>query len=379
MSNQTRGRPLRTAFCALLAAACLWLMAPGAQAKSASAGPAAATYKRSKAKAAPAPKVRKKPAAVKRRIRTSVRALAASTAALSAGLDKPSDLSLPESVTEPLLRSGAALVMDAESREVVYSKNAESVLPIASITKLMTAVVVLDSKAPLDEMITITKDDIDTEKGSSSRLPPGTRLSRVELLNLALMSSENRAAHALGRMHPGGLSSFVEAMNARARVLGMKQTRYVDPTGLSGHNRSSPLDLATLVKAASTYAHIRDLSTQAEGAVSVGGRTLSYRNTNALIHSKAWDIVLQKTGYIREAGRCVVMEIKAAGRKLIVVLLDSMTNQTRAEDARKLKDYTVRKLASLAKTREQDNEQPSPTADQEDAPPSATAHRVQMF
>ncbi|MGE4052157.1 MAG: D-alanyl-D-alanine endopeptidase [Piscinibacter sp.] len=237
------------------------------------------------------------------------------------------------------LKSSVALVMDQETNEVLLSKNPDAVLPIASITKLMTALVVAETQLPLDEMLTITQEDVDTEKGSRSRLRVGTQLSREEMLHLALMSSENRAAHALGRHYPGGLKAFVEAMNAKAALLGMSDTHYVEPTGLSSKNQSSAKDLATLVKAAHEHQIIRDLSTSPEYSVAVGKREMQFRTTNALVRNPTWEIGLQKTGYISEAGRCLVMQATLAGRQLIMVFLDSAGKYSRLGDAERVRRW----------------------------------------
>lgn len=255
---------------------------------------------------------------------------------------------LPDS-TDPLdLKSRVALVMDQETNEVLLAKNTEAVLPIASITKLMTALVVLEARQPMDEVLEITAEDIDTEKHSSSRLAPGTRLTRGEMLHLALMSSENRAANALGRHYPGGLGAAITAMNAKARALGMKDTRYVEPTGLSSSNQSSAHDLALLVKTAYQYDTIRELSTSLEHQVAVGRRQLQFRTTNALVRSPMWDIGLQKTGYISEAGRCMVVQASLAGRKLIVVLLDSAGKYSRVGDAERIRKWLTQQGAASA-------------------------------
>lgn len=241
---------------------------------------------------------------------------------------------------DPLdLKSSVALVMDQDTNEVVFSKNSEAVLPIASLTKLMTAMVMVEAKLPLEETIAVTSDDVDTEKNSSSRLAVGATLTRGELLHLALMSSENRAAHALGRTYPGGLPAFVVAMNAKARSLGMADTRYVDPTGLNSGNQSSAKDLASLVKAAYQQPLIRELSTSHEYAVRVGRREVQFHNTNSLVRNPAWDIGLQKTGYIVEAGRCLVMQAKMAGRKFIMVFLDSTGKYSRQADAERVRRW----------------------------------------
>lgn len=238
------------------------------------------------------------------------------------------------------LKSSVALVIDQDTREVLFSKNDHAVLPIASLTKLMTGVIVSGARLPLDEMITITQDDVDTEKHSSSRLRVGTTLTRGELLHLALMSSENRAAHALGRTYPGGgMTTFVNLMNAKAVMLGMRDTSYVEPTGLSSRNQSSAQDLATLVNAAHGDPMLRELTTSTGYQVAVGNRTLQYNNTNRLVKNPDWDIGLQKTGYISEAGQCLVMQTKIAGRKLIMVFLDSAGKLSRLGDAERVRRW----------------------------------------
>ncbi len=239
------------------------------------------------------------------------------------------------------LKSSVALVLDQDTNEVLFSKNSQAVLPIASITKLMTAVVVTDANLSLGEMLTVSQEDVDTERGSRSRLTVGTQLTREEMLHLALMSSENRAAHALGRNFPGGLRAFVVAMNQKAHSLGMTDTRYVEPTGLSSLNRSSAHDLAILVKLAHTQPLIRALSTSPEFLFDVGHRQLQFRNTNGLIRNPTWDIGLQKTGYISEAGRCLVMQASLAGRKLIMVFLDSTGRNTRLADAERVRRWVT--------------------------------------
>jgi len=241
---------------------------------------------------------------------------------------------------DPLkLKSSVALVVDQDTKEVLLSKNDHAVLPIASITKLMTGLLVSEAHLSMDENITITQDDVDTEKGSRSRLAVGTELSRGELLHLALMSSENRAAHALGRTYPGGLARFVDLMNARAKTLGMHDTSYAEPTGLSSKNQSSARDLATLVNFAYGDPTLRELSTSTGYQVEVGRHTLQYNNTNRLVKNPAWDIGIQKTGYITEAGQCLVMQAKIAGRKLIMVFLDSAGKLSRIADAERVKHW----------------------------------------
>lgn len=248
------------------------------------------------------------------------------------------------------LKSSVALVMDQDTNEVLLSKNPDAVLPIASITKLMTALVVAEGHLPLDETLTITQEDVDTEKGSRSRLRVGTQLSREEMLHLALMASENRAAHALGRHYPGGMRAFVEAMNAKAALLGMNDTHYVEPTGLSSKNQSSAKDLATLVKAAHEHQIIRDLSTSPEYSVAVGKREMQFRTTNALVRNPTWEIGLQKTGYISEAGRCLVMQATMAGRQLIMVFLDSAGKYSRLGDAERVRRWVTEVTAAPSST-----------------------------
>lgn len=241
---------------------------------------------------------------------------------------------------DPLdLKSSVALVVDQDTKEVLLSKNDHAVLPIASLTKLMTGLIVSEAHLPMDEPITITEDDVDTEKGSRSRLAVGTTLSRREMLHLALMSSENRAANALGRTYPGGLKTFVGLMNAKAQQLGMVDTRYVEPTGLSSHNQSSARDLALLVNVAHSDPVLREFSTSPGYEVAVGHRTLQYNNTNQLVKNPNWDIGLQKTGYISEAGRCLVMQTQIAGRKLIMVFLDSAGKLSRIGDAMRVRNW----------------------------------------
>ena len=237
------------------------------------------------------------------------------------------------------LKSSVAYVIDQDTREVLFRKNDQAVLPIASLTKLMTGMIVNEGKLPMDELITITQDDVDTEKGSRSRLKVGASLSRGELLHLALMSSENRAAHALARTYPGGLSHFVGLMNSKANALGMKDTQYVEPTGLSSNNQSSARDLATLVNAAYNVPVLRELSTSPGHQVEVGNRVLQYNNTNRLVKNPSWDIGIQKTGYISEAGQCLVMQAKIAGRKLIMVFLDSAGKLSRLGDAERVRHW----------------------------------------
>ena len=240
---------------------------------------------------------------------------------------------------EVFLRSSVVLVQDAKSGETLLAKNQGAVLPIASITKLMTAVVMLDAGLNLEQRVAISDEDYDFVKGTGSRLRPGVVLTRNELLLLALMSSENRAAASLGRTYPGGTEAFVKAMNAKAAKLGMNDSRFVDPTGLSSANVSSARDLARLVAKAHEYPLIRQYSTQESATVQALGRQLGYRNTNGLVRSAQWDIGLSKTGYISEAGRCLVMRVKMQSRDVIVVLLDSWGKFSRIGDANRIKKW----------------------------------------
>jgi len=243
---------------------------------------------------------------------------------------------------DPLfLRSGAALVLDQDTHEVLYSKNPEAVLPIASLSKLMTALVISEANQPLDEVLSITSDDIDTEKNTRSRLTPGTQLTRGVMLHLALMASENRAANALGRNYPGGLAAFIPAMNAKAKALGMLDTHYVEPTGLSSQNKSSARDLAVLVNAAHQVPLLREYSTTPSLDVELGRRQVQFHTTDRLVANKTWDIGLQKTGFINEAGQCLVMQAQMAGRKLIMVLLDSAGKYSRIADAERIRKWVT--------------------------------------
>ena len=264
---------------------------------------------------------------------------AAATVAVPATLSAGERLGLRQSDDALDLNSSVAFVVDQDSGEVLFSKNESAVLPIASLTKLMTGLVIADSNLSMDEMITITQDDVDTYKGSRSRLAVGTTLSRGEMMHLSLMSSENRAAHALGRTFPGGMQQFVKLMNSKAQELGMKDTRYVEPTGLLSWNQSSARDLATLVSVAYQRPILRELSTSPSHALDVGRRTLQYNNSNRLIRNPEWEIGLQKTGYISEAGRCLVMQAKIAGRKLIMVFLDSTGKLSRSQDAERVRRW----------------------------------------
>jgi D-alanyl-D-alanine endopeptidase (penicillin-binding protein 7) len=239
----------------------------------------------------------------------------------------------------PTLKSAAALIIDSETGEILFDKNAEAIVPIASITKVMTAMVVLDAGLPLDELVRITDADVDTIKGTRSKLRVGSAFTRDELMKLALAASENRAAAALGRSHPNGLSAFVTAMNDKARSLEMSDTRFADPTGLSSANVSSAADLAKLARAAAGYPLIQEYSTLAALEVAIGGRKVAFRNTNGLVRAGDWEIGFSKTGYISEAGRCLIMQAKMAARSVIIVLLDSWGSYTRIADANRIRQW----------------------------------------
>ena len=239
-----------------------------------------------------------------------------------------------------VLRSNAVLVVDDATGEVVMDKNGDKLTPIASITKLMTAIVILESGLDLETPVALTREDVDMKKGSRSRLRTGATLTRDELLLIALMASENRAAAALGRSYPGGTQAFVAAMNEMAIELDMNDTRFVDATGLSAGNVSSARDLAKLVRAAHGYPLIREYSTRDKATVLLSGKTkMNYRNTNGLVRNSHWDIDLSKTGYISEAGRCLVMQVRLASKDLIVVLLDSWGKHSRVGDANRIRKW----------------------------------------
>lgn len=250
------------------------------------------------------------------------------------------DLAGLNATRDPLaLHSNVALVMDQANSQVLFEKNATVALPIASLTKLMTSLVVVEARQNLDEVLEVTADDIDREKNSSSRLRVGAQLTRDNMLHIALMSSENRAASALGRNYPGGLPAFVAAMNAKARALGMTDTHFADSTGLSSRNIASARDLAKLVVAAYQHPIIRQYSTDPKYAVDTGGHMLHYINSNRLVMSSDWDIGLQKTGYISEAGRCLVMQAKIEGRPVVMVFLDSKGKMSRLGDAGRIRKW----------------------------------------
>jgi D-alanyl-D-alanine endopeptidase (penicillin-binding protein 7) len=240
---------------------------------------------------------------------------------------------------QPALRSSAALVLDATGSSVLYARHSDVAMPIASITKLMTALVVMEAGQPLDETLEITVEDVAHGRGAVSRLTPGVELTRGDLMHLALMASENRAAHALGRNYPGGMEACVAAMNAKARELGMQATRFVEPTGLSDGNVASAEDLSKLVMAAAKVPAIREYSTDTSYEVRVGRRMLTYRSTDSLTSKPDWDIVVQKTGYIAQAGRCLVMQTVIEARTVVIVLLNSYGKRSRVADARRIRRW----------------------------------------
>lgn len=240
---------------------------------------------------------------------------------------------------DPLdLKSSVALVVDQDTDEVLFEKNTQAVLPIASITKLMTALVTVEADLPLDEVLKVERSDRTIDR-VRSRLNPGVQLTRGQALQLALMSSENHAAQLLGRTYPGGLAAFVEAMNAKAQLLGMQDSHFVGPTGLSSDNRSSPGDLVKLVKAAYEHQTIRQYSTSTELTLPMGKRVVRYGSTNRLTANPDWDIGLQKTGYISAAGRCLVMQAVIEGQRVVMVLLDSVGKYSRLGDAQRIRDW----------------------------------------
>ncbi|MBI3524043.1 MAG: D-alanyl-D-alanine endopeptidase [Betaproteobacteria bacterium] len=249
-----------------------------------------------------------------------------------------------------VVRSASALVLDQSTGTVLYEKNAGAVLPIASITKLMTAMVTLDEKPNLEEMLSIGEDDVDTLKGTHSRLSVGTQLTREEMLRLALMSSENRAASSLANHYPGGREAFIAAMNHKAQALGLQDTRFSDPTGLTAANVSSARDLVKMVAAAHQYPLIREFTTTTEYAVKIAGRQQAFHNTNSLVKSSAWDIGLSKTGFINEAGKCLVMQAWLNNKPTIIVLLDSLGKLTRIADANRIKRWVEHTALAHATT-----------------------------
>lgn len=236
--------------------------------------------------------------------------------------------------------ASSAMIVDPKSNQVLYQKNAQTRRPIASISKLMSAMVVLDAKQNMNDVLTISEEDIDYLKNSSSRLTVGTQLTRREMLHIGLMASENRAIHALGRYYPGGMSAFLKAMNQKAKALGMQNTVFYDPTGLDPRNQATAQDLVQMVIAAHQYPLIRQYSTATSGSVfTASGRMENYRNSNALVRGGEWDIELQKTGYIREAGRCMVVYANIQKRPLIIVLMNSPSTTRRVSDAQNMRNW----------------------------------------
>lgn len=358
--NDLSVKPIKR-FLVLVAAALALSLAPAVQAKapvakteeSDSAKKKPQTKQVAKAKAKSSAQAKRNVKASKKRVQTAKKSSARNKQTIAAKkrtqkrvtARAPARLSVGQrmglhGVDDPLsLSAGVALVIDQSTNEVLFSKNDDAVLPIASLTKLMTALVLADAQLPMDEQITITRADVDTLKGSRSRLALGARLTRGELMHLALMSSENRAAHALGRTYPGGIHQFVRAMNQKAVSLGMSDSRFVDPTGLSSGNQSSARDLVTLAAASYNQPIIRELSTSPGHRLAVGRKTLQYNNSNGLVRSDNWDIGLQKTGYISEAGRCLVMQATVAGREVIMVFLDSVSKVGRLRDAERVRHW----------------------------------------
>jgi D-alanyl-D-alanine endopeptidase (penicillin-binding protein 7) len=248
-------------------------------------------------------------------------------------------------VSAPQLRSASLLVLDAGTSDVLLARNATTPVSIASITKLMTALVVLEAGQPLDETLRISEADALKARGTPSRLAPGTRLTRSDLLHLALMASENRAAQALASQYPGGVAACVAAMNRKAKAIGMQHARFVDATGLGAGNVASPRDLARLIEAAAAHATIREFSTDPSHSVQVGREILEYRNTDSLVRDPDWDVIVQKTGFTHAAGRCLVMKARVDGRELVLVLLDSFGKYTRVADARRIRKWLGAQVA----------------------------------
>jgi D-alanyl-D-alanine endopeptidase (penicillin-binding protein 7) len=272
-------------------------------------------------------------------MRSFKRARLPAIAAVSCALLAFSTLAAAKPTLFPKLKSSSVLIVDQSDSSVLYSRRSDVAAPIASITKLMTALVVLDAKQPLDEPLAITQNEAALPKSRGSRLSVGTVLSRGDFMHLALMSSENRAAHALGANYPGGVPAIVTAMNAKAAALGMTTAHFVDPTGLSSDNVASPEDLSKLVLAAAQNAHIREYSTDPSYTVRVRKHLVEFHNTDNLVKNPAWNIIVQKTGYITEAGKCLVMEAVIEGRNVIIVLLDSAGRLTRVADAKRVRAW----------------------------------------
>lgn len=255
---------------------------------------------------------------------------------------------------QPEIKSASVLVLDTQSSAVLLARKADQAVPIASITKLMTSLVVLEARQDMDELIAISSADERATRGNRSHLPVGTKLTRAELMHLALMASENRAANALGRTYPGGLPALAAAMNAKAAALGMSRSHFVEPTGLSSRNVASPQDLTRLVAAAAQQPALRRYSTDPKHSIRAGKREVQFVNTNLLVRNPGWDIALQKTGYISEGGKCLVMKTTIEGRDVIIVLLDSFGKYTRIADARRIRQWmesTTSWRAAIAEAR----------------------------
>ena len=255
-------------------------------------------------------------------------------------------MGLRSALSDIALNSSAVMVIDQISGEALVEKNPDAVLPIASITKLMTALVVLDAGLPLDELLAITKEDAELEKNPKSRLPVGALFTRGELMHLALMSSENRAAHALGRNYPGGMQAFVEAMNVKALKIGMTRAHFTEPTGLNNGNVASPRDLVRLVEESYLVPEIREYSTSRDLVVRVRGRPVQFMNSNALARGEEWELGVSKTGFIRDAGRCLVMQAEFESRPVIMVMLDAQGKRQRERDAQRIRDYILQQAGS---------------------------------
>ncbi len=300
--------------------------------------PAPKTAKTAKAAKAPPPKsvVRKPVVDTKKRVVRDPANL------MSAG----TRLGLRSALSDVALNSSAVMVIDQISGEALIEKNPDAVLPIASITKLMTALVVLDAALPLEELVMISKEDADLEKNPVSRLPVGAHFTRGELMHLALMSSENRAAHALGRTYPGGMNAFVEAMNIKALKIGMTQARFTEPTGLNSGNIASPRDLVRLVEESYLVPEIREFSTSRDLIVRVRGRPVQFMNSNALARGDGWDLGVSKTGFLRDAGRCLVMQAEFETRPVIMVMLDAQGKQHRERDAQRIRDFILQQAGN---------------------------------
>ena len=272
-------------------------------------------------------------------MRSFIRVRLPGAAAVSCALLAFATVAAAKPTLFPKLKSSSVLIVDQSDSTVLYSRRSDVAAPIASITKLMTALVVLDARQPLDEPLAITRDEAALPKSRGSRLSVGTVLTRGDFMHLALMSSENRAAHALGANYPGGVPAIVTAMNAKAAALGMTTAHFVDPTGLSSDNVASPEDLSKLVLAAAQNPHIREYSTDPSYAVRVRKHLVEFHNTDNLVKNPTWNIIVQKTGYIAEAGKCLVMEAVIEGRNVIIVLLDSAGRLTRVADAKRVKTW----------------------------------------